>query len=217
MDADRFDTVARFLSTAGSRRRTLAVALSGGLGLLGLAHADDAVAARSGRCRPRCGPCEQCQRGDCKRKNGKKRCKRGKCKPRQDLVNCPPGQVRNPITCGCCQVLGETCPATGSNNCCSGRCDVGLCESGGGGAPCTFGEQCGSGVCRGGACACSALREPCFQNFDCCDATTGLTGSVVCSTHDEVSGIVCCVSSTGPCATSADCCSSQTCNGGVCG
>lgn len=217
MDADRFDSLARALFSVGTRRSAFIVALSGGLGLLGLARVDDATAAKSGRCKPKCGPCERCQRGDCKRKNGKKRCTRGKCKPREDLIDCPAGQVRNIVTCGCCQIGGETCPFAGVNNCCSGSCPGGTCESKRSGDACAFGAECGTGVCRDGSCACSELRQPCFQNFDCCDATTGLAGSVVCSDKDGFAGIVCCVSGTGPCATSADCCSSLTCNSGTCG
>jgi hypothetical protein len=243
MDADRFDSLARTLTAAGSRRRAFAAALSGGLGLLGLASPDDAAAARSGKCKPKCGDCEQCKKGDCKRKNGKKRCKKGKCQPLTGpacsggrvcqagscvcrsgtercggacVARCGAATVRNPVTCGCCQVAGETCSFDGANNCCSGLCPGGTCESKFSGDACTFAEQCGTGVCRGGLCACSALREPCFQNLDCCDATTGLAGTVLCSDKDGFSGSVCCVSGTGPCVTSADCCSEFTCNSGTC-
>jgi hypothetical protein len=216
MDGDRFDSLARSLSAAGSRRRAFAIAFSGGQALLGLARPDDAVEAKSGKCKPKCGACETCQKGNCKRKNGKKQCKKGKCKPRKGVVDCPAGQLRNPVTCGCCQVAGQTCPVSGANSCCSGLCPGGTCESRVSGAPCAFGAECGTGVCRNGVCACSELRERCFQNGDCCGATTGLAGSVVCSTHNDVSGIVCCVSGTGLCATSADCCSDLRCNGGTC-
>ena len=58
MDADRFDSLARSLTAAGSRRRALAAALSGALGLLGLAHPDDVAAAKSGKCKPKCGECK---------------------------------------------------------------------------------------------------------------------------------------------------------------
>jgi hypothetical protein len=217
VDTRRFDALARALFFVGPRRRAIAVVLSGGLGLLGLAQPDDAAAARSGRCKPKCAPCEKCQRGDCKRKDGKRRCSRGKCKPRKDLIDCPAGTVRNLATCGCCQVAGKTCPFDGVNNCCSGLCPGGTCESKVSGDRCTFAAECGSGVCSGGVCACSALRQPCFQNGDCCDATTGLLGSVLCSDKDGFSGIVCCVSRTGRCVTSDDCCSSDRCDNGTCG
>ena len=87
MDGDRFDSLARSLSAAGSRRRAFAIAFSGGQALLGLARPDDAVEAKSGKCKPKCGACETCQKGNCKRKNGKKHCKKGKCKPRKGLVD----------------------------------------------------------------------------------------------------------------------------------
>jgi hypothetical protein len=35
--------------------------------------------ATSGACRPACGACQTCQRGTCRRKNGRKRCSRGRC------------------------------------------------------------------------------------------------------------------------------------------
>ncbi len=57
MDADRFDALARALTAAGFRRRALAAALAGSLGLLGLTYLED-VTARN------CPPCK-------KRKNGK--------------------------------------------------------------------------------------------------------------------------------------------------
>ena len=48
MDPPRFDSLARSLTAAGSRRRALALDLSGALGSLGLAHPDDAAAG--GKC-----------------------------------------------------------------------------------------------------------------------------------------------------------------------
>ena len=45
MDADRFDTLTRSLTAAGSRRRALAAALAGSLGLLALTDPGDVAAA----------------------------------------------------------------------------------------------------------------------------------------------------------------------------
>ena len=90
MDAECFDTLTRMLTAAGSRRRALA-ALSGAFGLLSLAHPQDATAATSGKCTPKCGECEKCQKGDCDKKNGKKRCQQGTCKPKAEGTGCSNG------------------------------------------------------------------------------------------------------------------------------
>ena len=47
MDARRFDTLARIVSTAGSRRRAVATAVGGALALLGLADLHDAAAKKA--------------------------------------------------------------------------------------------------------------------------------------------------------------------------
>lgn len=90
MNADRFASLTRALAAARSRRRTLA-ALAGALGLVGLAYPEDAAAAKSGRCKPKCGECERCKRGDCDKKDGKRRCQKGKCKPKADTTGCSVG------------------------------------------------------------------------------------------------------------------------------
>jgi hypothetical protein len=118
MDADRFDALSRALIAAGSRRGALAAALSGGLALLGLAHPDDAAAAKSGKCKPKCGECEKCDKGKCERKNGKKKCKQGKCKARAAGTPCTAfagGQCQN----GSCFPV-STCPATITSLCTPG-------------------------------------------------------------------------------------------------
>lgn len=96
MDADRFDTLTRALTGSGSRRDALAATLGGALGVLGLAAPDDAAAARSAKCKPRCGECERCKRGDCKQtKHGKKRCNPGKCKAKAFGTPCSVGTCQN--------------------------------------------------------------------------------------------------------------------------
>ena len=91
MAADRFDALSRVLSVAGSRRGTLTAALSGALGLLRLAHLHDAAAATSGKCKPTCGECEKCKKGDCDKKDGKKVCKKGKCQAKANGTPCSAG------------------------------------------------------------------------------------------------------------------------------
>src|SRR5687768_15030084 len=78
MDTARFDTLIRSLHDARSRRSTLAIVLGGALGLLGLAQPNDA-AAKSGTCKPKCGECKTCKKGNCTKKDGKTVCKKGKC------------------------------------------------------------------------------------------------------------------------------------------
>src|SRR5215216_1371615 len=126
MDASRFDSLARSLIVAGSRRRTL-VALAASLGLLVSADPDDAAAAKSGRCTPQCGECQRCKRGHCRKtKHHKKRCKRGKCQPVSEGTPCTVGSCcggrcvntrGNEANCGAC---GVACPA--GLNCCRGVC-----------------------------------------------------------------------------------------------
>ena len=139
MDADRFDALARSLTATGSRRRAL-TALGGSLGLLGLTHPNGVTAAKSGKCKPACGECEKCKKGDCDKKDGKKHCHKGKCKPKPDGTACsggracqagscvcPSGREFCGLGCGCCvpnaPISGalpgrHTCSA--SSECCGG-------------------------------------------------------------------------------------------------
>jgi hypothetical protein len=157
MDSNRFDAIAKSLITEMSRRRTLGGLVGGTLGVLGLGGADEIQSAKSGKCKQTCGLCEDCAKGKCrKKKSGKKVCKAGQCQPRRDLEDCPAGQVRNPLTCGCCQTNGQICTATDNNNCCSEGCfDIGtvnICRGRPEGLSCDFGAQCESGVCSNGKC-----------------------------------------------------------------
>jgi len=88
MDVDRFDALARALTSAHPRRGVLATTLGGALGLLGLAHPDAGEAKKK--------PCPPC----------KKR-KKGKCKGRlPDGASCRGGSCRGgscvaaPLACG---------------------------------------------------------------------------------------------------------------------
>ena len=160
MDAKRFDAIAKILVTARSRRWTRGGLLAGTLGLLASANPEEVWSAKSGKCKQPCAACEQCDKGKCQKKNGKKRCRKGKCKPLARLAACAPGQMRNPVTCGCCSINGQTCsPAGPSSTCCSGRCGANgsssgtdFCSGRFGGQPCDFSEQCLSGICNNGTC-----------------------------------------------------------------
>ena len=168
MDAHRFDTIARTLIVAGSRRRALAVALGGVLGLGGRARPDDATAG--GKCKPKCAECKKCKKG----KNGKN----GKCKPKAngtacatgtcqqgrcvtppfcadkpDLTDCGNGQKCSGGVCATpptCHVGGEPICA----NCCPGiGCDGSdHCACAPAGAACRTSPGCCTGTCVGFSC-----------------------------------------------------------------
>src|SRR5688572_30849290 len=104
MDADRFDTLARSLTTSGSRRRALTAALAGSLGFLGLAHPDDATAG--GKCKPSCPECQTWKKGKCHKTKHGKVCKKGKCKAKAEGTGCSTGSCESgscvappPFTC----------------------------------------------------------------------------------------------------------------------
>ena len=159
MDANRFDTLTRSLTTTGSRRRALGAVLGGSLGLLGLAHPDAAEAG--GECKPRCGECATCKKGACRKTKHGKKCKKGTCQAKANGTGCSTGTCQG----GSCTITvapaptcgdgvkngsetgvdcGGSCPrcSTGqaclSRNDCSGAvCSAGTCQA------CTFGTQCG--------------------------------------------------------------------------
>jgi hypothetical protein len=197
MDSARFDALARSLAITGSRRRALAVSLSGALGLLGLARPDAATAAKSRKCRPKCAECEKCQKGDCERKNGKKVCKRGKCKPKPDGTACAGGKSCQAGICAC--AVAE----------CSGACvdtrsdprDCGSC-----GKRCGVNEQCVAGQCRcphqsGGDEICSPGAICCPTKDDCtCIGGGQFLDPATCAAVEE------CPSDSTPCTSTSNAC-----------
>jgi hypothetical protein len=142
MDADRFDAMARALLSETSRRRTLGSLLGGTLAALGLTHSHE-TRARSRRCKPECGECETCKKGECKRKNGQKVCKKGKCRPKADGTACSGGRVCQAGTCGCAsgrEFCGLSC------GCCVPNAPVS------GALPSRHRCSASSECCDGGAC-----------------------------------------------------------------
>ena len=148
MDNQAFDTLARSVSGPSSRRGLLGglTALVLGLGGVGL---PDAATARKKRKHKR------------RKKNTSTTCQPGTESCQGKCLNfCPPGQVRNPLTCGCCLINSETCSAAGADGeaCCSGTCGPiskgtevakvpGTCTGRDIAAPCDFSAQCASGFC----------------------------------------------------------------------
>ena|SRR5688572_24249735 len=86
MNTDGFDVLARRLGVSASRR-SFARLGSGALAALGFSSSE-VFAAKSGRCKPKCGTCQRCNRGACRKENGKEHCKRGTCKPKENFTNC---------------------------------------------------------------------------------------------------------------------------------
>ena len=112
MDTFQFDTLTRSLSAAGTRRRALAAALAGSLGLLGLVSSD-VVSAKSAKKKP-CGPCKKREQGKCKAKlpDGTA-CAGGTCQAGSCIAADP---------CGSC---------SGDQVCIGGACVVPACGAGG--------------------------------------------------------------------------------------
>jgi hypothetical protein len=128
MDVTRFDALTKAWIAEASRRRTLVGLLAGALGALGLSQADDTDAAKSGKCKKKCGQCNICKKGKCKKKNGKKRCAKGKCKPEKRGTPC--GGDDN---CGCGRSIeGKAfCASDAIIMCLQGACaNSGACGAG---------------------------------------------------------------------------------------
>src|SRR5918995_2170893 len=111
MDARRFDTLARIVSTAGSRRRAVATAVGGVLALLGLADPHDATAKK------KCPPCKKRKQGKCKKK-----------KP--DGTACPNGACQSG-RCVATEPSPPPCQGKADFTECGGgkRCSGGVCET----------------------------------------------------------------------------------------
>jgi hypothetical protein len=177
MDGIRFDTLARSLTSAGSRRTALTAIFGGGLATLGLGTTE-------AKKRKACPPC-------------KKRNRQGKCKKtKPDGAACAGGSCcdgvcvdttsdpRNCGTCGTrCQVNGKcagggcTCVKAGCGNpdgsCCPSS-DASICSCAPGAkftdvATCNFVDACPAGTtpCAGPNC------KACCPAGSICDTTKG--------------------------------------------
>jgi hypothetical protein len=123
MDADRFDTLSRTLSATPSRRAAFRLLGALSLGLVARIRPEPAE-AKSGKCKPKCGECERCKRGDCDKKNGKTRCQKGKCKPKANGLTCDGG--------GTCQKGRCVVPFCAGRNSCQDGNAITTCQAGGG-------------------------------------------------------------------------------------
>ena len=187
MDGPRFDTLTRSFTTTGSRRRALALALSGAAGIIGLTHAHDAAAG--GKCRPKCKECKQCKKG----KNGKK----GKCKPKPNGTAC---------TAGTCQ--GGSCIPICLDGIKNGsETDVdcgGTCPRCANGQSCVTRNDCAGAICTGGTC------QACFPASSCASGA-----SCICRKPVGGGPGVCAGDPVGPAPSCAECPADTVCTPGV--
>src|SRR5215217_5558191 len=113
MEEIRFDALTKAFGALTTRRLTLGALLGGALGRLGggeaAAKQHTKKRKKTNGCKPACGPCQQCQKGKCRKTgSGKKKCKKSTCQP----------------------LTGTSCtPTTGG----TGTCQAGSCVSGDGG------------------------------------------------------------------------------------
>jgi hypothetical protein len=155
MDAGRFDTLARSLTAARSRRGALAAALAGLLGMRGL----DLAEARK---KKGCPPCKRRKQGKCKKK-----------KP--DGTACPGGTCHGG-RCTTCSDGIKNGSETGVD--CGGNCP--RCATGQG---CTSRNDCASALCSGGTCqTCEVASDDCGSdaNGNCNCRQTHPDGAKVC-------------------------------------
>jgi len=182
----RFDAIAKALGSVTTRRLTLGALLGGALARLGLT---DAEAAKSGKCKTKCGECEKCKKGKRRKKNGKKVYKKGKCQPKTNGTVCTGGS--------CC---GGVCRDLQSDEANCGTC----------GTVCTANQVCQAGSCfprstcpaaGTGFCTFTPCGTPeCF----CAQSTEG---NSVCVT---IAGAAC-PPTGGSCTTDASCPPGEVC------
>jgi hypothetical protein len=198
MDPSRFDRLVKALAVRRPRRVALRL-----LAVLGLSLADveESWAAKSGRCKPRCGECAHCRRGKCRKtKHGKKRCRRGRCQPLRFGTPCTTGICQNG---SCFAAPPSLCPdglTFCNGSCINTRTNDANC--GGCGTVCPADRTCCDGVCRQlsthegncGVCgrACAA-RETCCngtcRNLTTDEANCGVCGRVCTATQRCLAGI----------------------------
>ena len=234
METSRFDALARSLAIARSRRKALGGLLVGTLGLLAGSGPEEVV-AKSGKCKPKCGECQTCKKGDCDRKRGKKTCKKGKCKPKGVGTACTAAAggsgacqagvcvatpVASPITS---PITSPVVCATGLSDC-GGACvntktdeaNCGAC-----GTVCTANQVCqqdgqGASCFPTGACPaattglCHGFPTPCSGVAAGCFCDRSIEGNVVCVSFRGVGG-ECPPVGRAACNTSADCPTGEAC------
>jgi hypothetical protein len=106
MDAIYFDMFARSLMDGSSRRAALSVGLGGLLAVLGIRESGAKKRKRRKKCKKKCGPCQRCKKGKCKRKAAGTVCGEG-------------GECLANGSCAVLCTVKEECEALGSGCGCS--------------------------------------------------------------------------------------------------
>ena len=201
MDANRFDSLARSLTVARSRRGAVGSLLAGTLGLLGLA---EAVAKKKGKGKKGKG---KKKKDRCKK--GEKRCDKKCCEAGQECIE---GVCYSPCVPACGTVGGE------QEICCFGFCanlstdsqNCGQC-----GTVCAENE-----VCRFANCVCDGPRCPTGAGTTrCCPAVNGVCceGGKCCPAGETCQeGNICCPNGYYSCGNSLCCPIGLICAGVEC-
>ena len=145
-----------------SRRRTLG-GLVAALVAIGQTAPDEAAAARSGKCKPKCDECQRCQKGDCDKKDGKKVCQKGRCKSRANGTVCRGGGSGQGGRC----IPAPTCNDGIKNGSETGVDCGGSCPRCANGQGCASRNDCASALCSGGTC------QGCTESPDTCGDVNG--------------------------------------------
>jgi hypothetical protein len=177
MDADGFDTLARSLTAAGTRRRAL-VTLSG---VLGLGLRACSLHEAEGK-KKRCPPCKKRKRGKCK---GKKpdgtacaggTCQGGRCVatpsapcvPQDPATVCTAGCGTRSDNCGrivvCPCATGQHCLSNGS---CATACPQSNVACGTGNCICSLPSKDGPRFCRKTYSTCASIPQQCTTTLEC--------------------------------------------------
>ena len=196
MDADRFDTLTRALTAAGSRRRALSSLLTGALGILGWQNREETRAHDlSKRCKKKSG-------------NAKKKCLKKAKKHRAQHAS----EGSSPTS-----TVSASC-ADGVHN--GGETDT---DCGGPCPPCADGQGCaGQGDCQSRVCTNNVCQAPACDDrvkngsetgVDCGGSCPRCPTGQGCTTRNDCATAFCSGGTCQSCSVGADCPNDQ---GGAC-